>query len=93
MSSPLVGAWEPVSDAMQGVWVCTETHYANVSIPASRVRSERSDHTPEEAMEAYRDVNALAGTYTVSGSRATFKRGSQPECRPDRRRSRVRVQC
>ncbi len=51
MGSPLVGAWEPVSDAMQGVWVCTETHYANVSMPASRVRSEGGDPTPEEAME------------------------------------------
>ena len=76
MSSPLIGAWEPVSDAMQGVWVCTETHYANVSMPASRVRSERSDPTPEEAMEAYRDVNALAGTYIVSGSSAVFKRAA-----------------
>ena len=76
MSSPLVGAWEPVSDNLQGVWVCTETHYANVAMPKKRQRSERSEPTPEEAMAAYRDVSALAGTYTVSGSRATFKRAA-----------------
>ena len=76
MSSPLVGAWEPVSDTRQGVFVCTETHYANVAMSKNRQRSERSEPTPEEAMTAYRAVNALAGTYTVSGSRATFKRAA-----------------
>lgn len=74
MSSPLVGAWEAVSDTDQGISVFTETHFSMVVMPKNRQRSEGSEPTPEEAMAAYRGVRALAGTYTISGSRATFKR-------------------
>ncbi len=71
---PIAGAWERVSDTDQGILVLTETHFSMVVMPKNRQRSERSEPTPEEAMAAYRDLYAMAGTYTVSGSRATFKR-------------------
>lgn len=73
MSSPLAGAWEFVSDTHQGVWVFTETHYSVVMMRKNRQRIEH-ELTPNEALEAYQSVNALAGTYTVSGSRMTLKR-------------------
>ena len=56
----------------QGILVLTETHFSMVVMPKNRQRSKRSEPTPEDA--GYRGVLALAGTYTVSGSRATFKR-------------------
>ena len=74
MSSPLVGAWEQVSDTDQGIMVLTETHFGMVIMPKNRQRSERSEPTPEEAMAGYRGVRAMAGTYTVSRSGVTFKR-------------------
>lgn len=73
MSSPLVGAWEAVSDTDQGISVFTETHFSMVVMPKNRQRSEGSEPTPEEAMAAYRGVRALAGTYTISDSRATSR--------------------
>ena len=74
MSSPLVGAWELVSDARQGVSVFTETHYSLVAMSKNRQRREGGEPTPDEAMEAYQDVAALAGAYTVSGSKVTLHR-------------------
>ena len=74
MSSPLAGAWQLESDTHQGLVVMTDTHYSAVGMPKSRQRSDSSEPTPEEAMAAYRGVQALAGTYTVSGSTATFQR-------------------
>ena len=72
MSSPLVGAWELVSDTRQGVMVCSETHFSVTM--ASKNRQRIQEPTPDEITEAYQDVNALAGTYTVSGSKLTFQR-------------------
>ncbi len=74
MSSPLVGSWELVSDTHQGVMVCSETHYSIVMMAKNRQRSGGDEPTPDEMIEAYRDVNALAGTYTVSGSKVIFQR-------------------
>ena len=72
MSSPLVGAWEYISDTHQGFRVCTETHYSVVLMRKNRQAIEGRDLTPEEALEVYQGVNALSGTYTVSGSRYTL---------------------
>ena len=72
MSSPLVGAWEYVSDTRQGVMVCSETHYS-VTI-ASKNRQRIEEPTTEDMVEGYQEVNALAGTYTISGSKLTFNR-------------------
>lgn len=74
MSSPLAGAWEYVSDTYQGFWVCTETHYSVVLTRKNRQRIAGRDLTPNEALEVYQSVNALSGTYTVSGSRMTLKK-------------------
>ena len=74
MASPLAGAWEMASDTAQGVVVFTDTHFSLVAMPKNRQRSTSSEPTPEEAMESYQTVRALAGTYTISGSTATLKR-------------------
>jgi hypothetical protein len=74
MSSPLAGAWEIVSDTHQGFLVCTETHYSLVIMRKNRQRIGGRELTPTEALEAYQSVNALSGTYTVSGSRLTLNR-------------------
>ena len=74
MASPLTGAWEMVSDVDQGVVVFTDTHFSLVVMPKNRQRSTNSEPSPEEAMESYQTVRALAGTYTTSGSTATMKR-------------------
>jgi hypothetical protein len=76
MSAPLAGAWELVSDTHQGVWVFTETHYSAVVMRKNRQRIGGRELTPTEALEAYQSVNALSGTYTVSGSRMTLKRSA-----------------
>lgn len=74
MSSPVAGAWESVSDTRQGLWVFTETHYSFVSMPKGRQRIEGREPTSDEMVEAYRTVNALTGSYTVSGSTLTLHR-------------------
>ena len=74
MASPIVGAWEMVSDVDQGVVVFTDTHFSLVVMPKNRQRSTGGEPTPAEAMESYQTVRALAGTYTISGSTATLKR-------------------
>ena len=76
MSSPVAGAWEPVSDTHQGLWLFSETHYSAVITRKGRQRIEGREPTSDEIVEAYRDVNALSGTYTVSGSTVTFKRAA-----------------
>jgi len=73
MSSPLAGAWEYVSETHQGFWVCTETHYSIVLMRKNRQRIAR-ELTPDEALEIYQSVNAVSGTYTLSGSRLTLKK-------------------
>ena len=74
MTSPLVGAWELVSDTRQGIHIYTETHYSAVMMPKDRQRIEGREATSDEVMESYQDVNALAGTYTISGSNITLQR-------------------
>ena len=76
MSSPVAGAWEPVSDTHQGLWLFSETHYSVVITRKGRQRIEGREPTSDEIVEAYRDVNALSGTYTVSGSTVTLKRAA-----------------
>jgi hypothetical protein len=72
MSSPLVGAWEYVSNTRQGFMVLSETHYSMTIASKNRQRIE--EPTTDDILEGYWDVNALAGTYTVSGSKVTFNR-------------------
>ena len=72
MSSPLVGAWELVSDTRQGVMVCSETHVS--ATLASKNLQRIEEPTSDEIIEAYRGVNAVAGTYTLSGSKLTVHR-------------------
>ena len=73
-NNPLVGAWERVSDSSVGVLIYTGSHYAAVMAPKDRQRSSGERATPDEALEAIRSCQALAGTYTVSGSRITHAR-------------------
>ena len=80
-NNPLVGAWERVSDSSVGVLIYTGSHYAAVMAPKDRQRSSGERATPDEALEAIRSCQALAGTYTVSGSRITHVRiaNTRPE--------------
>ena len=80
-NNPLVGAWERVSDSSVGVLIYTGSRYAAVMAPKDRQRSSGERATPDEALEAIRSCQALAGTYTVSGSRLTHVRiaNTRPE--------------
>ena len=80
-NNPLVGAWERVSDSSVGVLIYTGSHYAAVMAPKDRQRSSGERATPDEALEAIRSCQALAGTYTASGSRITHVRvaNTRPE--------------
>ena len=80
-NNPLVGAWDLVSDLRVGVAINTGSHYAVVMAPKDRQRSSGERATPDEALEAIRSCQALAGTYTVSGSRITHVRiaNTRPE--------------
>ncbi len=72
MSSPLVGAWELVSDTRQGVMVCGEAH---ISITMANKNLQRIEEpTSDQMIEAYGGVNATGGTYTLSGSKLTIHR-------------------
>ena len=77
----IVGAWELASDSSVGVLIYTGSHYAAVMAPKDRQRSSGERATPDEALEAIRSCQALAGTYTVSGSRITHVRiaNTRPE--------------
>ncbi len=75
MSSPIEGAWELESDSDEGIFVCTETHYSFFTFPKGRL-GLHDEPTPEEVRDSYKNVNALAGTYTVSGSKVTFHRST-----------------
>ena len=73
-NNPLVGAWELVSDSRVGVRIYTGSHYAVLGAPKDRKRSAGDQATPDEALEALNSCPALAGTYTLSGSRITHCR-------------------
>ena len=70
-NNPLIGAWELVSDSRVAIVIFTGSHYAFVGAPKDRRRSAGNQATPDEALEALNACPALAGTYTVSGSRIT----------------------
>ena len=73
-NNPLVGAWELVSDSRVGIRIYTGSHYAMLGAPKDRTRSAGNQATPDEALEAFNSCFALAGTYTLSGSRVTHTR-------------------
>ena len=73
-NNPLVGAWELVSDSDAGILIYTGSHCVLLGAPKNRRRSTGNPATPEEAVEAIRSCPAMAGTYTVSGSRITHTR-------------------
>ena len=76
--NPLLGAWKLVSDSNVGIRIYTGSHYAMLSMPKNRKRAAGNQATPDEALEALNSCPALAGTYTLSGSRITRKQPSAP---------------
>ena len=80
--NPLVGAWEMVDDAEQGVMIFTETHYAVVRMHKERGLPKGEQYTPEEALTALYTSGAQAGAYTVSGNTLTMTRTAH--LRPER---------
>ncbi len=73
-NNPLVGAWELVSDSNVGIRIYTGSHYAVLSMPMNRKRAAGNQATPDEALAALDSCPALAGTYTLSGSRIILTR-------------------
>ena len=73
-NNPLVGAWELASDSDVGIRIYTGSHYAMLSMPKNRKRAAGNQATPDEALAALNSCPALAGTYTLSGSRITHTR-------------------
>ena len=73
-NNPLVGAWELVSDSDAGILIYTGSLCVLVGSPKNHRRSTGNQVTPDEAVEAIRSCPAMAGTYTVSGSRITHTR-------------------
>ena len=73
-NNPLVGAWELVSDSEAGILSYTGSLCVLVGSPKNRRLSTGNQVTPDEAVEAIRSCPAMAGTYTVSGSRITHTR-------------------
>ena len=73
-NNPLVGAWELVSDSNVGIRIYTGSHYAMLGAPKNRKRAAGNQATPDEALEALNSCPALAGTYTLSGSRIIHTR-------------------
>ena len=73
-NNPLVGAWELVSDSDVGIRIYTGLHYAVLSMPKNRKRAAGNQATPDEALAALNSCPALAGTYTLPGSRITLTR-------------------
>ena len=71
MSSPWVGVWEMVSDSWEGLGIITETHFSFVNGAKNRWRFDGDGPTDSEASEAYRQLFAMAGTFTASGSAVT----------------------
>jgi len=70
----LVGAWELVDDARQGVLIYTGAHYAVVQMQKERNLPKGDQYTPEEALEAISTSGSLAGTYSVSGNTVSAER-------------------
>ena len=73
-NNPLVGAWELVSDSNVGIRIYTGSHYAVLNMPVNRKRAAGNQATPDEALAALDSCPALAGNYTLSGSRITLNR-------------------
>ena len=73
-NNPLVGAWELVSDSNVGIRIYTGSHYAMLGAPKNRKRAAGNQATPDEALAALNSCPALAGTYTLSGSRIILTR-------------------
>ena len=73
MASQFVGAWEWVSDTMQGIAVFTESHYSDTFMSKDRKPFvNEAEPTEAEQAEAYRTLSAGSGTYAVSGSTLTL---------------------
>ena len=74
MASPLVGAWELVSDTEEGVLVFSDSHYSMVWQEKNRKPYPVDSPTDADELEAYRTHQSQAGTYQVSGSKMTVGR-------------------
>ena len=73
-NNPLIGAWERVSDASEGILIYTGSHYAAVMASKERKRPAADQVSSVEALESLLTCQALAGTYSISGSTITHIR-------------------
>ncbi len=74
MSSPMLGAWELVSDTRHGWALFTERHYTVVQMEKTRKRFKGDRPNQAEEAEAFRTFQGQGGTYTVEGSTLTLHR-------------------
>ena len=83
MSSPLAGVWELVSEEEDGLFIVTETHFADVTVRKDRtpwpVPLSPDSVTDEMRLDASKGLLfALGGTYEVvsngTSTRFSFSR-------------------
>ena len=74
MASPLVGAWELISDSEEGIAVFTDTHYSFIFQDKNRKRYPEDSSNDAAELEAYRTHQSQGGTYKVSDSSLAFGR-------------------
>ena len=74
MSSPLVGAWELISDTEEGIAVFTDTHYSFIFQNKNRKPYPEDSSDDAAELEAYRTHQSQGGTYKHSGTSLTLGR-------------------
>lgn len=73
MNSPLVGAWELLSENLNGLMIFTDTHECHLfNYPSRSPFATPGEPTDAEALEAFRTMGAGAGTYSIIGSTVTM---------------------
>ena len=68
MASPLIGAWDLVSDTEEGVAVFSDTHYSFIFQNKNRKPYPEDSSDDAAELDAYRSHQSQGGTYEVSGS-------------------------
>ena len=73
-STVFAGAWELVSDAYEGLMVCSDSHYCAVVTRRERPIPQGTELSVAEAAGLYRALQtAVAGTYTIDGMKTTTR--------------------
>ena len=74
MASPIVGAWELVSNTEEGIAVFTDTHYSFIFQNKNRKPYPEDSSDDAAELAAYRTHQSQGGTYKLSGSSLSLGR-------------------